>query len=114
MQRIWKALSLELMAIVETRVTDRRMLKLIRAFLKAGVMEGGLVSPVDEGTAGLTQLSVNCEYRPLSRLCSRRCARPDGDSKTNPGNAVLGQSQHSDFTAEWPAMHLGFFVGRQQ
>lgn len=38
------------MARIETRVGDRRMLKLIRTFLKAGVMEGGLVSPVDEGT----------------------------------------------------------------
>ena len=32
------------------RVSDKRMLKLIRAFLKAGVMENGLVSPTDEGT----------------------------------------------------------------
>src|SRR5437763_8121072 len=40
----------KLMARIETRVSDRRLLKLIRAFLKAGVMEGGLVSPVDEGT----------------------------------------------------------------
>jgi RNA-directed DNA polymerase len=40
----------KLMARIETRVSDRRMLKLIRAFLKAGVMENGLVSPVDEGT----------------------------------------------------------------
>ena len=39
-----------LMARVATRVTDKRGLKLIRAFLKAGVMEDGLVSPVDEGT----------------------------------------------------------------
>ena len=38
------------MARIGTRVSDRRMLKLIRSFLKAGVMEGGLVSPVDEGT----------------------------------------------------------------
>ena len=29
-------------------VTDKRVLKLIRAFLKSGVMEDGLVSPVDE------------------------------------------------------------------
>jgi len=40
----------KLMARIETRVGDRRLLKLIRTFLKAGVMEGGLVSPVDEGT----------------------------------------------------------------
>jgi RNA-directed DNA polymerase len=39
-----------LIAAVAKRVADKRMLKLIRAFLKAGVMEDGLVSPVDEGT----------------------------------------------------------------
>ncbi len=39
----------KLMARIETRIGDRRLLKLIRSFLKAA-MEGGLVSPVDEGT----------------------------------------------------------------
>ncbi|MGB7847090.1 MAG: reverse transcriptase domain-containing protein, partial [Candidatus Acidiferrum sp.] len=39
-----------LLAAVAERVADKRMLKLIRAFLEAGVMEDGLVSPVDEGT----------------------------------------------------------------
>ncbi|HXP16647.1 MAG TPA: reverse transcriptase domain-containing protein [Terriglobales bacterium] len=39
-----------LLAAVAKRVADKRMLKLIRAFLEAGVMEDGLVSPVDEGT----------------------------------------------------------------
>src|ERR1700726_1664304 len=39
-----------LMARVAARVTDKRVLKLIRAFLKSGVMEDGLVGPVDEGT----------------------------------------------------------------
>jgi RNA-directed DNA polymerase len=40
----------KLMARIAERVSDKRMLKLIRVFLRAGVMEGGLVSPVDEGT----------------------------------------------------------------
>jgi RNA-directed DNA polymerase len=39
-----------LMARVAARLSDKRALRLIRAFLKAGVMEDGLVSPVDEGT----------------------------------------------------------------
>ena len=39
-----------LMSAVAKRVADKRMLTLIRAFLEAGVMEDGLVSPVDEGT----------------------------------------------------------------
>ena len=40
----------KLMAKIAARVNDKRMLKLIRAFLTAGVMEDGLVKPVDEGT----------------------------------------------------------------
>jgi RNA-directed DNA polymerase len=39
-----------LMGLVAKRVTDKRLLKLIRAFLNAGVMDGGLVSPTEEGT----------------------------------------------------------------
>ena len=40
----------KLMGQVAKRITDKRVLKLIRAFLKAGVMEKGLVSAIDEGT----------------------------------------------------------------
>jgi len=39
-----------LMARIMQRETDKALLKLIRAFLNAGVMEDGLVSPTDEGT----------------------------------------------------------------
>ena len=39
----------KLMARIAERVSDKRMLKLIRAFLTAGVMENGLVSAADEG-----------------------------------------------------------------
>ena len=38
------------MSRVALRVADKRLLKLIRAFLNAGVMENGLVSATDEGT----------------------------------------------------------------
>jgi group II intron reverse transcriptase/maturase len=39
-----------LMARVERRVKDRRMLRLIRSYLASGIMSGGLVSPRTEGT----------------------------------------------------------------
>ena len=39
-----------LMAAVAKRAEDKRLLRLIRAFLNAGVMEDGLVSPTEEGT----------------------------------------------------------------
>jgi RNA-directed DNA polymerase len=39
-----------LMGLVAKWVADKRILKLIREFLTAGVMEGGLVSPTEEGT----------------------------------------------------------------
>src|SRR6516225_7607239 len=40
----------KLMGQVAKRIEDKRLLKLIRAFLNAGVMENGLVSPSVEGT----------------------------------------------------------------
>src|SRR6201992_1826621 len=40
----------KLMGAIAKRVEDKRLLKLIRAFLNAGVMENGLVSPSVEGT----------------------------------------------------------------
>jgi RNA-directed DNA polymerase len=39
-----------LMSLVAKREKDKRFLKLLRAYLNAGVMEAGLVSPATEGT----------------------------------------------------------------
>src|ERR1700735_3858283 len=64
-----------LLAAVAERVADKRMLKLIRAFLKAGVMEDGLVSPVDEGTpqgGPLSPLLSNLVLDELDRELERR------------------------------------------
>src|ERR1700731_65242 len=64
-----------LLATVAERVADKRMLKLIRAFLEAGVMEDGLVSPVDEGTpqgGPLSPLLSNLVLDELDRELERR------------------------------------------
>src|ERR1700680_1041492 len=45
------------MGQIAKRVEDKRLLKLIRAFLNAGVMENGLVSPSVEGTPQGSPLS---------------------------------------------------------
>jgi len=68
----------KLMARIVERVSDKRLLKLIRAFLRAGVMEGGLVSPVDEGTpqgGPLSPLLSNIVLNELDRELERRGLR---------------------------------------
>src|SRR5580658_6098504 len=68
----------KLMAKIAERVSDKRMLKLIRTFLTAGVMEGGLVSPVDEGTpqgGPLSPLLSNIVLDEFDRELERRGLR---------------------------------------
>jgi RNA-directed DNA polymerase len=64
-----------LMARVAERIADKRVLKLIRAFLNAGVMEDGLVRPVDEGTpqgGPLSPLLSNLVLNDLDKELERR------------------------------------------
>lgn len=65
----------KLMARIAARISDKRMLKLIRAFLTAGVMESGLVSAVKEGTpqgGPLSPLLSNLVLDELDRELERR------------------------------------------
>jgi RNA-directed DNA polymerase len=65
----------KLMGQLAKRVQDKRLLKLIRAFLNAGVMENGLVSPSVEGTpqgGPLSPLLSNLVLDELDRELERR------------------------------------------
>jgi RNA-directed DNA polymerase len=67
-----------LMAKIAERISDKRLLKLIRSFLQAGVMEDGLVSPVDEGTpqgGPLSPLLSNIVLDEFDRELERRKLR---------------------------------------
>jgi RNA-directed DNA polymerase len=86
-----------LLAAVAERVADKRMLKLIRALLEAGVMEDGLVSAVDEGTpqgGPLSPLLSNLVLDELDRELERRghhFVRYADDSNIYVGSERAGQ-----------------------
>ena len=64
-----------LMSRVARRISDKRMLKLIRGFLNSGVMENGLVGPTEEGTpqgGPLSPLLSNLLLDDLDRELERR------------------------------------------
>jgi RNA-directed DNA polymerase len=64
-----------LMGLVAQRVTDKRLLKLIRGCLTAGGLDGGLVGPTDEGVpqgGPLSPLLSNLMLDVLDRELTRR------------------------------------------
>jgi RNA-directed DNA polymerase len=64
-----------LMARLARRITDKRILSVIRSYLEAGMMEGGVVSPRTEGTpqgSPLSPLLSNILLDELDRELERR------------------------------------------
>jgi retron-type reverse transcriptase len=64
-----------LMGLVAQRISDKRLLKLTRGYLTAGVLEGGLVGPTDEGVpqgGPLSPLLSNLMLDVLDRELTRR------------------------------------------
>lgn len=67
-----------LMAKIAVKISDKRLLKLIRRMLTAGVLENGLVSPIEEGTpqgGPLSPLLSNIVLDELDRELERRGLR---------------------------------------
>src|SRR3954467_12025376 len=63
------------MGLVAQRISDKRLLKLTRGYLTAGVLEGGLVGPTDEGVpqgGPLSPLLSNLMLDVLDRELTRR------------------------------------------
>ena len=97
----------KLMAAVAKGVPDKRVLRLIRAFLNTGVMENGLVSPVDEGTpqgGPLSPLLSNIVLDELDRQLEKRghrFARYADDC-----NIYVGSKRAGERVMQWVSLYI--------
>jgi group II intron reverse transcriptase/maturase len=67
-----------LMKLVEKRICDRRMLKLLWQWLKAGVLDGGQLLPSDQGVPQggvISSVLANVVLHELDRLWEDRCSQ---------------------------------------
>ncbi len=65
-----------LMSLLEKRISDRRMLKLLRQMLQAGVLEGGVLTPTDQGVPQggvISPLLANVALNELDRFWEGQC-----------------------------------------
>jgi RNA-directed DNA polymerase len=107
------------MAKLAERIEDKRLLRLIRAFLQAGVMENGLVNPVDEGTpqgGPLSPLLSNIVLDEMDRELEKRglrFVRYADDCNIYVGSRRAGERVMASITA-WLATKLKLTVNQQK
>jgi reverse transcriptase-like protein len=90
----------KLMGSIAKRIEEKRLLKLIRAFLNAGVMENGLVSPSMEGTpqGSLEAVGSIARRLPGDLVISKTEAPPSRGSSARPA-APGGVTQNLGFAS---------------
>src|SRR3974390_498142 len=94
----------KLMGQIAKRVEDKRLLKLIRGFLNAGVMENGLVNPSVEGTpqgGPLSPLLSNLLLDELDQELERRRHSDSPRPRSRPTHRWTVRILHLDPIARW-------------